>query len=244
MDVQDAAGPPSQQSHFAAARSWEADRDARRDRSESYAWRVACGASMVAIAAVIGIATLAPYRRNVPYLFAMENSTGNVEFVGAVDDRRITGYQELLDKHWAQRYIVARESYNYKLLQSDYDTVLGMSVEAVGRDFARLYEGGNARDARYGASVEIKVSVLSVQLSKNAAGSQAVIRFIKSPRRVEADFSDPPQYFIATIAYEYKPTMAGKEKDLIANPLGYRVSTYRVDAEIAPVAPASKGVTP
>jgi type IV secretion system protein VirB8 len=35
--------------------------------------------------------------------------------------------------------------------------------------------------------------------------------------------------------------MFGKEKDLILNPLGYRVTAYRVDAELAPVpnAPAS-----
>jgi type IV secretion system protein VirB8 len=229
---------------FAEALGWEADREARREKSERRAWRVAAAALLLAVIAVTGIATLAPFRRNVPYLFAMEKTTGNVEFVGAIDDRRIAGYQELLDKHWGQRYIVARESYNYKLLQSDYDTVIGMSNEPVGRDFARLYEGAYARDAKYGASIEMRVTILSVQLSANGAGSQAVIRFAKATRRVDADSNDAPQYFVATIAYEYKPTMAGKEKDLIANPLGYRVTSYRVDSEIAPIgAPSQKSPT-
>lgn len=240
-----AVPPLGEQAYFADALGWEADREARREKSERRAWRVAGAASLLAVIALVGIATLAPFRRNVPYLFAMEKATGNVEFVGAIDDRRIAGYQELLDKHWAQRYIVARESYNYKLLQSDYDTVLGMSNEPVGRDFARLYEGAYARDAKYGASVEMRVTILSVQLSANGAGSQAVIRFAKSTRRVEAESNDAPQYFVATIAYEYKPTMAGKEKELIANPLGYRVTSYRVDAEIAPIgAPSQKSPTP
>ena len=234
-------GPDDVRAHFASGLSWEADREALREKSERRAWRVAGGATLIAIAAVVGLASLAPFRRNVPYLLAMEKATGNVEFVGALDDRRVSGYQELLDKHWAQRYIVARESYNYKLLQSDYDTVLGMSNEAVGRDFGRLYEGAYARDAKYGANVEMKVAVLSVQLSKNAVGNQAVIRFGKTTRRVDADVSEQPQYFVATIAYEYKPTMTGKEKDLMANPLGYRVTSYRVDSELAPVAtPTSK----
>jgi type IV secretion system protein VirB8 len=222
--------------YFASGQDWEADREARREKSEQRAWRVAGASATIALAAVVGLASLAPLRRNVPYLFALEKTSGNVEFVGAVDDRRIAGYQELLDKHWAQRYIVARESYNYKLLQADYDTVLGMSNETVGRDFARLYEGAYARDAKYGASVEMKVSVLSVQLSHNGIGDQAVVRFAKTTRRIEADASEAPQYFVATIAYEYKPTMAGKEKDLMANPLGYRVTSYRVDSELAPVA--------
>ena len=234
-------GAADLRAYFAEGLDWEADREAMREKSERRAWRVAGAATLMAIAAVAALASLAPFRRNVPYLFAMEKTTGNVEFVGALDDRRVAGYQDLLDKHWAQRYIVARESYNYKLLQSDYDTVLGMSNEAVGRDFARLYEGAYARDAKYGANVEMKVAVLSIQLSKSAAGNQAVIRFGKTTRRVEADASEAPQYFVATIAYEYKPTMAGKEKDLMANPLGYRVTTYRVDSELAPVAaPALK----
>lgn len=226
----------SESDYFADALSWEADLSAQRERSEKRAWRVAGAASVIALAAVIGLATLAPFRRNIPYLFALDRATGNVEFVGAVDERRLLGYQELLDKHWAQRYVIARESYYYKLLQSDYDTVLAMSTDTVGREFARVYEGPNARDARFGAGVEMHVSVVSVQLSNNGSGSQAVVRFAKTTRRVDAPANDPPQYFVATLAYEYKPAMMGRDKDLIANPLGYRVATYRVDPELSPPA--------
>lgn len=226
--------PGGQNDHFKAARGWEADHEANRAKSERRAWMVASAASTIAVVAVVGLASLAPFRRNIPYLFAMEKATGNVEFVGALDDRRVLGYQELLDKHWAQRYILARESYNYRLLQTDYDTVLSLSNEPVGRDFTKLYEGPNARDVRYGANVELKVVVLSVQLSKNAIGLQAVVRFAKTSRRIDSDTSEPTQYYVATIAYEYLPTMFGKEKELLANPLGYKVTSYRADAELAP----------
>jgi type IV secretion system protein VirB8 len=234
-----AVSPGSEREHFKAARGWEADQEAHRAKSERRAWIVASVACTFALVAVIGLAALAPFRRNIPYLFAMDKITGNVEFVGALDDRRVLGYQELLDKHWAQRYIVARESYNYRLLQADYDTVLGLSSETVARDFARLYEGPNARDVRYGANVELKVGVLSVQLSKNAIGLQAVVRFAKTSRRIDSDAIEPTQYYVATIAYEYLPTMFGQEKELLANPLGYKVTSYRVDAELAP-SPALK----
>ena len=231
--------PAAEDQHFRDARGWEADQESRRAKSERRAWIVASAACALAVVAVVSLASLAPFRRNIPYLFAMDKATGNVEFVGALDERRILGYQELLDKHWAQRYIVARESYNYRLLQSDYDTVLGFSNESVGLDFAKLYDGPNARDVRYGANVELKVAVLSVQLSKNPIGLQAVVRFAKTARRVDSDASEPTQYYVATIAYEYLPTMFGKEKELLANPLGYKVTSYRVDAELAP-SPAAK----
>ena len=226
--------------YFEHARGWEANLETLRARSERRAWLVAGAACTIALTAVISLAFLAPLRRTVPYLFAMDKATGNVEYVGAIDQRRVLGYQELLDKHWAQRYILARESYTYRLLQGDYDTVLGLSSEAVARDYAKLYEGPNARDVKYGSNVEIKANVISVQLSKNPAGLQAVARFTKSPRRVESDLPHPTQYFVATIAYEYAPTMFGREQDLLANPLGYKVTSYRVDAELeaAPPPPA------
>lgn len=219
---------------YQEGRDFEADRQAGYEKSERRAWMVAGGAVVVAVAAVIGIASLAPFKRVVPYLFAVDRATGNVELVNAADDRTVMGYQELVDKHWAKRYIVARESYTYKLLQTDYDTVLSLSEDTVGRDYAKTFDGPNARDKQYGASIEVKVKVVSVTLSKDAVGSKAVVRFEKTAKRTEAENADAPQYFVATFSYEYKPSMFGEEKDLIENPLGYKVTSYRVDTEIAP----------
>jgi type IV secretion system protein VirB8 len=218
---------------FKKGSDWEADRQAACEKSERRAWTVAAGASIIAIAAVIGITTLAPFKRIVPYVFAVDKATGNVELVSAADDRTVLGYQELLDKHWAQKYVVARESYNYRLLQTDYDTVLALSSDDVGREYARQYEGPNARDKKYGAGLELRVKVVSVTLAQDDVGTKAVVRFEKSARRTETDVTETPQYFVATFPYQYKPSMFGKEKDLIQNPLGYRVTSWRVDSEIA-----------
>ena len=66
---------------------WEADRQARLEKSERRAWLVAGVAVLVSLVAVIGMATLAPFKRVVPYVFTIDNATGNVELVNAVDDR-------------------------------------------------------------------------------------------------------------------------------------------------------------
>ncbi|MGQ3054219.1 MAG: virB8 family protein [Roseateles sp.] len=225
---------------YKAGRDWEADRQTRSEKSERRAWIVAGACSLLALVAVGGMATMAPFKRVVPYVFAVDKATGNVELVSATDDRAAVGYQELTDKHWAQTYVVARESYSWKLLQNDYDTVLALSSDEVGREYAKLYEGGNARDKKFGQSVEMRVKVLSVTLSHDDVSTKAVVRFEKVAKRQEADVADPPQYFVSTMAFEYKPSMFGKEKDLIANPLGYRVVAYRVDAEAATPLPTVK----
>lgn len=228
---------------YRQGRDWEAEREALYERSERRAWTIAGGACVLATAAVIGISFLAPFKRLVPYVFAVDKTTGNVELVSAADDRSVEPYRELLDKHWAKKYVTARESYNYKLLQGDYDTVLALSTDEVGRDYARLYDGPNARDKKYGASLEMSVNVLSVTIDRDAVGPKAVVRFEKTSKRTEAQSADAPQYFVATIAYEYKSSMFGKEKDLIMNPLGYKVTGYRVDSEIAPVSAAAAGAS-
>jgi type IV secretion system protein VirB8 len=234
----------TEQAFHRAALDWEADRQSRLERSERRAWVVAGVATVTALLAVGGLALLAPFKRVVPMVFAVDKATGNTELVNATDDRNIAqlGYQELLDKHWASHYVLARESYYYRLLQTDYDTVLMLSADDVGRDYARLFEGADPRDKKLGPMTEWKVTVLSVSLQHDGVGAKAVVRFQREQRRLDAERPEAPTYYVATMSYEYKPSLFGKEKDLIVNPLGYRVTSYRLDSELAPVADSAAAV--
>lgn len=223
--------PLDETAFYGRARDWEYDRWSGLVKSERRAWRVAGAAVIAAIIAVIGIASLAPFRRTVPYVFEVDRATGNVAFVQAVDDRQVKGYQEILDKHWAQRYVIARESYVFKLLQHDYDTTLALSDPKIGRSYAQLFEGETARDKRLGPNIEQTVEVLSIVLASDAISPKAVVRFARTTRNLESGLVEPVQTYVATLAYDYAPTMSGPEKDLINNPLGYRVTSYRVDPE-------------
>lgn len=222
---------------FTKALDWEADRGAQLERSERRAWLVAGTASLLCLAFGIALALLAPLRVRVPYVFALDKASGNVELVQAVDDRTVVGYQELLDKHFATRYVLARESYVFKLLQLDYDTVLALSTDELGREYARQYEGPNARDKRLGPYGEIRIEVRSVTLARDAVGAKAVVRFEKTFRRGEGD-PGRSETFVATMTFHYQPSMLGTERDLISNPLGFRVTTYRVDAELPSSSPS------
>lgn len=222
---------------YEQGRGWDADWRLRLESSERKAWWVAGAACALALTLGIGLACLAPFKATVPYVFAIDRATGNVELVSAADDRTVLGYQELLDKHWTQKYVIARESYYYRLLQADYDTVLSMSTDEVGRDYASLYDGANARDKQLGTGMEWRVKVLSVTIHSDAVGQKATVRFEKQAKRTESHSVELPQYFIATLSYEYRLSMKGQEKDLIQNPLGYKVSSYQVDAEIESLTP-------
>ena len=220
--------------HYAKGRDWEADKLARIEKSERRAWFVAGAFAVVAIAGGIGMAGLAPLKSVSTTMVVVDKATGGYEIVDAIDQRKIVGYQDLLDKHWSTNYVQHREAYDYKLLQSDYDSVLSMSDDGIGREYAAQYEGPNARDKKLGAGMDIKVDILSVTLTPDNVGQKAVVRFSKTAHRANADHAEDPQYFVATISYEYHPSMRGKEKELLLNPLGFKVTGYRVASEIAP----------
>lgn len=213
---------------------WEADKTARIEKSERRAWMVAGCATVAALASVIGLAMLAPLKTTVPYLFAVDKATGRVELVDAVDDRTVVGYQELLDKHWATKYVIARESFYWKLLQHDYDTVLNLSADNVGQAYAAQYAGPDSRDRKLGPDTELKIKILSVTVTHDAMGSKAVIRYEQTKRNSNGQSSgEAPSYYVATMSYEYKPSMLGKQDVLIANPLGFKITAYRTDQELA-----------
>lgn len=223
-------------SHYQKAQSWESDKAAMQNKSEKRAWTIAKISIAIAVLEAVGLVTLAPMRQVVPVVFTVDKAHGNIEYVGVVDDHQVKGKQELIDKNNITRYVIARENYYYRLLQPDYDLVMSMSSTQIGNDFAAQYDGDNARDKKYGKNFELKVDVISVQTASDQSGSTALIRFTKTLHSVESNRDQEPEYFIASIRYEYAPNqVAVPEKDLIRNPFGFKIVGYRVDPELSPV---------
>lgn len=217
---------------YAEALAFEVRRDLLNDQSRTTAWRVASVAVVVAFAAVIGLSFMAPLKSVVPYLYLVDKVTGHTELVSAGGDRGMVEYRELIDKHWVSKYVVARESYNYRLLQKDYDMVLLLSDDDVGRAYAAKFEGPKALDKVLGESVERRVDIISVTPSPDATSSKAVVRYTITQVRTDTNSASPPEHFVATLAYHYKPSLFGREALLIANPEGFKVSGWRRDAEL------------
>ena len=217
---------------FKNVTDFESSKAVAADKSRRVAWRVAGAFGVLCAAAVIGLSVMGPLKVVIPYVFAMDKVTGNVELVSVGGERGLAQYQDLIDKHHVQRYVLARENYNYKLLQKDYEDTLLMSGDGVARDYAKQFEGTNSIDKRLGAAWEKTPRVISVTLASDSVSSKAVVRFELTTKRTDAERTNPPEIFVSTIAFEYKQSMFGREKDLIRNPQGFKVIAYRRDSEL------------
>jgi type IV secretion system protein VirB8 len=214
---------------FNKGTNWESDRTADLISSRRVAWVFSGIFAICFIVSAVALAMLSPLRRTIPYVVKQDSQTGNLEILQPFDNRAI-GNQELLNKYWAQTYVMAREQYNWYLVSSDYDKVSSLTDPAIFNDYASQYLGEKGIDKVFGAKTERRIKVLSVNPSPTSSNTM-VVRFerttISNGALVEA-----PTYFVANLAYQFKPKPFGPEAELIRNPLGYMVYAYRRDVEL------------
>jgi type IV secretion system protein VirB8 len=214
---------------FTKGSTWEADRIADLIRSRKIAWFYSALFALCFAGAAVALAMLSPLRRTVPYVVKQDSQTGNLEVLQPFDNRAI-GSQELLNKYWAQVYVTAREQYNWYLVSSDYDRVASLTDPAIFNEYASQYSGEKGLDKVFGSKTERRIKVLSINPSPTSPGTM-VVRFERTTMS-NGSMVEAPTYFVANLAFQFKPKAFGAEADLIRNPLGYLVYAYRRDVEL------------
>lgn len=220
------AGPEA--ALFNKAISWEDSTASQQARSERRAWRVVGIMGCVIVALAAAIVVMMPLKENTPYVWLVDEKTGRPELMTAIDAENVS-LGEANDKYWLAQYVQARETYDWYTIQKDYDTVGLMSSPEVGTAYSKLFEGEDAIDRKYGQSVRETVKILSVVPAGKNIGT---VRFSKSQQRTTDAGSSTTQVWIATIGYEFRPGTYGRESTKLVNPFGFRVTSYRADAEL------------
>lgn len=233
--AKDVVPPAKAPAFFAEAQGWEADRMRRIESSEKTAWRIAVCACLSTAICLVALVSLLPLKRVVPYVYSVDRQTGELTLMDAASQKQVIGNQDLLDKHFATAYVTARDSYDWKLLQTDYNDTVAFSAPQIARDYAARFDGARAVNKVWGQNVERNVTVTSIQLTPDAISRKAVVRYTVQQRNLQTNSLEPLEHYIATLSYEYHPQRTGKEQDLIRNPLGFTVTAWRADPEIGGV---------
>lgn len=212
-------------SFLAESRGLERDFLGELARSRRTAWRVAGVMTLLALAGLgAGVAGLfqppAP-----PLVLRVDNATGAVEQVTALKTE--ASYGEVVDAYWVNRYVLDRESYDWHTIQSTYAATALMSAPEVQRDYHQLFDGPEARDGVLGDKARIEVAMRSIQPT---AKGQAVARFATVKIDAGSGMKEPPRHWIATIGFTYVSAPMRAE-DRRINPLGFQVTSWRVDPE-------------
>lgn len=214
---------------FNKGANWEATRVSDLEKSRKLAWMFAVLMGFCLVVAVIALAMLTPLRRTVPYVVKQDAQTGNLEVLQSFDNR-VIGNQELLNKYWARRYVVAREQYNWWLVAADYDTVAALTDPTIFKEYGDQFIGEKGLDKVFGDFTERRIKVLSIAPSPTNA-QQMVIRFERTTIS-KGTVVEAPTVFVVNMTFRYNPNTYASEAELIRNPMGFQVFSYRRDVEV------------
>lgn len=207
------------------SRDWEQDRTADLECSEARAWATARILGAISLLSVAALVMMLPFYKVIPVIFEIDRASG--EIMQAISDPASVKPTEVMAKNQLAAYVSRRERYHWTLLDDDYEAVLAMSDEAVAKDYKAIYDGPNALDKRLGDSTDIRVKIISVELSPNDP-KRGTVRWERRTRRNNQEVGSAER-FASSVSFKFAPpNVFAREKTLIANPMGFKVDGYAV----------------
>lgn len=204
----------------------EADIERTR-KNAKIAWYVAGGSMIIAGLAVGAVLGLTPLKTVEPFVIRVDNNTGATDIVTTMKKQE-KSYGEVIDKFWLAQYVRYRESYDWQTVQDTFDATNLLSAPPEQEAFSRIYKDNPSAPHKIlhdTARVTVKINSIAF------VGDMAQVRFEKAIIPLNKSTTIPePQRYIATIAYEYK-NAGMRDEDRLVNPLGFQVTSYRVDKE-------------
>lgn len=210
-------------------------------RSERRAWLVASAATLMSVLLAAGYFSMLPLKEKVPYLVMADAYTGTSTVARLTEDftnQRIAT-SEAINRSNVAHFVLARESYDVAMMNlRDWTTVYTMASAEVAAGYSNLHSSSNP-DSPYkvhGKGRAIRVRILSIVFlggSPNTPPKGATVRLQRSLFDKATGSSRPMDSKIATLEFSYKANLKMDEEDRIENPLGFQVTSYRVDNDYA-----------
>lgn len=214
-------------------------------RSERRAWWVAFSAVVMAMILAGGYFYMLPLKEKVPYIVMADAYTGTSTITRLTDDvasQRLST-SEAINRSNVAHFILARESYDVAMMNlRDWTTTLTMSSPEVAAPYRALHAPNNPSSpyAVYGKDRAIRIKILSITLTGGGtqqATQGATVRFQRSLYNKQTGASQLLDSKIANLQFIYKPNLQMDEQARIENPLGFQVTSYRVDNDYATAPP-------
>lgn len=164
-----------------------------------------------------------------PVVLALDHATGQVQAL-EVWNPAVEGAIPALQKFFVTQYVRRREGYLFQQLNYDYRVVDEMSLGQAQRSYETIYSGPAARHTVLQGSQQWVVHILSVELPPYSPGV-AVVRFRRDV--IASGGSTTSAYYTARLSFHFTQPHLVTEEELIDNPVGFKVTSYVADADLA-----------
>lgn len=216
--------------YFREAATWADDRRRWTAFSGRLAWTVAAGASIIAVFEAIALVALTPLKTVVPYTLLVDRQTGFIQALKPLDQETVAPDKALTRSLLAQ-YVLTREGFDIDSLQDDYRKVALWSEG----DARRMYVAhmlASSPDSPLSTLPRRTLVQAEIRSISSLDNDTALIRFTTT-RLDPGARPQAPEFWASVVKYRFSGAEMSASDRLI-NPLGFQVSRYRRDAEMAP----------
>jgi type IV secretion system protein VirB8 len=206
--------------------SWYADRYQSVFVSRNRWLLTAILALGLAFAQAVALVCLMPLKTSVPFVIREEVSGAITTVTPLSGDNSIT-YQESARKYFLARYVISRETYDPAGLAENYRAVELMSGSEEARAFLASIAQSNPRSPLrvYGQNTKRLIRIKSISfLNEHLAQIRLTAVYKNSSGESSGDW-------VALVGFRFGPAPA-VEEDRLINPLGFIVTSYRLDQEV------------
>jgi len=232
------AEPEIDMTDLPVAESWATSVTDDLQRSNRRAWTVAIIAAIIALLEALALVFLVPLKTVEPYTLLVDRQTGNVEALAPLD-AQVIAPDAALTRSILVQYVIARESFAFDRVQTDYQKVSLWSDARTGELYRRQMDASSPNSP---LSFMPRGGVITTEVKSvsTLAEGRAMVRFATT-QTDQLGRAQLTQHWVAIVSYQYVAA-AMSEADRYINPLGFQVTAYRRDAETLPEANIVNGV--
>jgi len=211
--------------YFKIAQSWDEQINGALRSSKNRAWLIALFCMGITSLSLIALLLLLPLKSFEPYVLSVDRQTGYVEMTKGLYAGNLSEDEAVTQSNLV-RYVSARESYNHSILRENYDFVVLLSEGTALTAFQKLWNAQNPDNpsVKLGKKAAVDIRIKSVSLLNNKTAS---VRFLREQHDNEL-VTITHWNAIINFHYAQKPM---KMADRFSNPLGFKVTNYRINPE-------------
>ncbi|TIL22208.1 MAG: type IV secretion system protein [Mesorhizobium sp.] len=205
-----------------------------REQRNNWA-KIAVGAAAVSLLSLIALIVVLPLKEIKPYVVLVDKTTGEAEKIVQVRPASLQ-QQDAVRQSELVRYVVDRETYDSADNSIRIPEVLARSSDNAAETLRQTWRSNSAQypPTEYGNDARARVVVKSVSLNPSNHPNTADLARVRITKSREENGRDTVQRsYIATVGYQFKPQVNATLESVWKNPLGFNVSSYRIDAETA-----------
>lgn len=181
----------------------------------------------VALCAVGAMAALLPLKEIRPYVVMVDRQTGESELVVSTRPADLAETDAVRQAELV-RYVTERETYDTADNRERIPAVLATSQDQAATSLRSLWTQASEQypPALYGEDSLIRVKVRSVAILNDATAQVRFTRTLEQP-----GLQPVVRAFVATVGFAFQPRVERTLEAVWQNPLGFTVTSYRIDAE-------------